>query len=205
MHECLDFRYPGFLSSLPKKVFRKKKIPSVGEQCHSEIFHDELVLRSEIERALEDDDPFLSLPGDRISPSEISEDFRIVRKKGVRPLQKRYPLVKISSGHGNVSRKVHSRRRILIESLRHPDGIFGRIEIPLEKVDVRKLLIKPVILRIGDEKAFDERFRPIVGSSIFKGFDLLYVSNESIVDHAGMIPELKTISRRNFGKFEIGI
>ncbi len=88
---------------------------TLGKQGNPEILHDEHIIGGNSESTLEEDNSFFDISHHSIRPSEITENFRIIRTFLVRFFEIFDCLFKIITNKGHISAEVETCRRTRFE------------------------------------------------------------------------------------------
>ena len=115
---------------------------TLSQKCHTEILHDEHIIRRYSKSSLKEYNSFFNIPYHRISPSKVAENFWIVWCFCVRFFETLYSPVKIIMQKGHISPEVETSRRLRIEFFSIIESFPCFFVISFIYIDIRELFIE---------------------------------------------------------------
>lgn len=157
-HRALDGKsHVAHMALLPylAQVFTGFLDLALCQKRDAQVLHDEHIIRRDGQCSLEQDHPLFHISRHGIGPSEIPEDFRVIRAFGVGLLQVLYSCREIVSYQGHISPQIQSRRSLLLQGFGIIKRFFSPFVISFIDIDVSELFIELIALRVTHEGTFD--------------------------------------------------
>ncbi len=180
MHEGFEFCETIFFSSSFEEILRFIEFESFRNKCHRKILHNERILGSNIESSFEEENPSISFASNRIGPSEIPQNLRIIRKQGIRTLKEIDSLYEIPLCYRNIPEEIHSRSRFWIQISSHENGLVRLDMISKKQINITELLIQSIVVRIIEQESIYYIFCFSIISLTLESLNLIDEWNKSV-------------------------